>query len=167
MNKSSNLINSYFNFWKRCLDIKGRSTRSEFWHPFWINFLITSLLGIFSVATLSSLFALITFIPFFTVITRRLHDSNRSMIFAIIYYIGRFIINVVLIIIGISTLFVMINLLEFGLFRTTLIASAFGIVIPGIVLLYILYLLAKPGNKKINKYGSGGSCQDAKLLVEE
>ena len=54
MNKSSNLINSYFNFWKRCLDINGRSTRSEFWHPFWINFLITSLLGVFSVGTLSS-----------------------------------------------------------------------------------------------------------------
>lgn len=118
MNKSSNFISSYFNFWKRSLDIHGRSTRSEFWHPFWINFLITSLLGIFSVGTLSSIFATIKFE-------------------------------------------------EFGLLGSTFIAGIFGVVIAGGVSLYILYLLIKPGNIKVNRYGSGGSCQDAKLLVGE
>ncbi|PTI76824.1 DUF805 domain-containing protein [Staphylococcus succinus] len=159
MNKSSNLISSYFNFWKRCLDINGRSTRSEFWHPFWINFLITSLLGVFSVGTLSSIFGLITLIPYFTVMTRRLHDSNRSMIFAILYYIGGFITKAAAVIFVLGIIFATISFEEFGLLGTTFIASIFGVVIAGVVSLYILYLLIKPGNKKMNRYGSGGSCR--------
>lgn len=167
MNKSSNFISSYFNFWKRSLDIHGRSTRSEFWHPFWINFLITSLLGIFSVGTLSSIFAIITLIPYFTVMTRRLHDSNRSMAFAILYYISGFITKAATILFVLAIIFATIKFEEFGLLGSTFIAGIFGVVIAGGVSLYILYLLIKPGNIKVNRYGSGGSCQDAKLLVGE
>lgn len=163
MNKSSNFISSYFNFWKRSLDIHGRSTRSEFW----INFLITSLLGIFSVGTLSSIFVIITLIPYFTVMTRRLHDSNRSMAFAILYYISGFITKAATILFVLGIIFATIKFEEFGLLGSTFIAGIFGVVIAGGVSLYILYLLIKPGNIKVNRYGSGGSCQDAKLLVGE
>lgn len=72
MNKSSNqIIMSYSNYWKRVLDVSGRSTRSDFWHPYWINLVITSLLSILSVGNLGSLFALATLIPSFTVMTRQ------------------------------------------------------------------------------------------------
>ncbi|MFQ3837830.1 DUF805 domain-containing protein [Staphylococcus pseudoxylosus] len=121
----------------------------------------------FSVGTLSSIFAIITLIPYFTVMTRRLHDSNRSMVFAILYYISGFITKAATIIFVLGIIFATIKFEEFGLLGSTFIAGIFGVVIAGGVSLYILYLLIKPGNIKVNRYGSGGSCQDAKLLVGE
>ena len=54
MEQSQNQVfKSYRDFWTRTLDVSGRSSRADFWHPFWINFIITSLLGIFSVGLLS------------------------------------------------------------------------------------------------------------------
>ncbi len=43
-------------------------------------------------------------------------------------------------------------------------ASTFGIVAAGLVSLFILFLLVKQGNKKTNRYGSGGSCE---ISIEE
>ncbi|WP_422404692.1 DUF805 domain-containing protein [Mammaliicoccus sp. JADD-157] len=62
--------------------------RLYLWHPFWINFVITSLLGMVSAGFLSGLFGLAVIIPSFTVMTRRLHDSNRTMVLAIISHIS-------------------------------------------------------------------------------
>lgn len=89
MNNSQNqVIESYKDFWVRFLDINGRSNRPDFWHPFWINFVITSLLGMVSAGFLSGLFGLAVIIPSFTVMTRRLHDSNRTMVLAIVSHIS-------------------------------------------------------------------------------
>lgn len=160
MNKSSNqIIVSYANYWRRALDISGRSTRSEFWHPYWINLVITSLLSIFSVGTLGSLFALATLIPSFTVMTRRLHDSNRSMVFAILYHISGFITKAAMIFFVLGVIFASINFEDFSILGTTFVASTFGIVAAGLISLFILFLLVKKGNKKPNRYGSGGSCE--------
>lgn len=160
MNKSSNqIIVSYANYWRRALDISGRSTRSEFWHPYWINLVITSLLSIFSVGTLGSLFALATLIPSFTVMTRRLHDSNRSMLFAILYHISGFITKAAMIFFVLGVIFASINFEDFSILGTTFVASTFGIVAAGLISLFILFLLVKKGNKKPNRYGSGGSCE--------
>ncbi len=160
MNKSSNqIIVSYANYWRRALDISGRSTRSEFWHPYWINLVITSLLSIFSVGTLGSLFALVTLIPSFTVMTRRLHDSNRSMLFAILYHISGFITKAAMIFFVLSVIFASINFEDFSILGTTFVASTFGVVAAGLISLFILFLLVKTGNKKPNRYGSGGSCE--------
>lgn len=160
MNKSSNqIIMSYSNYWKRALDVSGRSTRSDFWHPYWINLVITSLLSILSVGTLGSLFALATLIPSFTVMTRRLHDSNRSMVFAILYHISGFITKAAMIFFVLGVIFASINFKDFSILGTTFVASTFGIVAAGLISLFILFLLVKTGNKKPNRYGSGGSCE--------
>lgn len=165
MNKSPNqVIMSCANYWRRALDISGRSTRAEFWHPYWINLVITSLLSIFSVGTLGSLFALTTLIPSFTVMTRRLHDSNRSMVFAILYHISGFITKAAMIFFVLGVIFASINFEDFSILGTTFVASTFGIVAAGLVSLFILFLLVKQGNKKPNRYGSGGSCE---ISIEE
>ncbi len=165
MNKSSNqIIMSYANYWRLALDVSGRSTRAEFWHPYWINLVITSLLTIFSVGTLGSLFTLATLIPSFTVMTRRLHDSNRSMMFAILYHISGFITKAAAIFFVLSVIFAFINFENFSIFGTAFVASTFGVVATGLVSLFILFLLVKTGNKKTNKYGSGGSCE---INIEE
>lgn len=160
MNKSSNqIIMSYSNYWKRALDVSGRSTRSEFWHPYWINLVITSLLSILSVGTLGSLFALATLIPSFTVMTRRLHDSNRSMLFAILYHISGFITKAAMIFFVLGILLSSISTENYRIAKTLPVGTAFGVVIAGLISLFILFLLVKPGNKKPNRYGDGGSCE--------
>lgn len=160
MNKSSNqIIMSYTNYWRRALDIGGRSTRSEFWHPYWINLVITSLLSIFSVGTLGSLFALATLIPSFTVMTRRLHDSNRSMVFAILYHISGFITKAAMIFFVLGIILTSVSTENYRIVKTLPVGTAFGVFIAGLVSLFILFLLVKPGNKKPNRYGSGGSCE--------
>lgn len=150
---------SYSNYWKRALDVSGRSTRSDFWHPYWINLVITSLLSILSVGTLGSLFALATLIPSFTVMTRRLHDSNRSMVFAILYHISGFITKAAMIFFVLGILLASISTENYRIAKTLPVGTAFGVVIAGLVSLFILFLLVKPGNKKPNRYGDGGSCE--------
>ncbi|MBG9204601.1 DUF805 domain-containing protein [Staphylococcus sciuri] len=160
MKKSSNyIIMSYSNYWKRALDVSGRSTRSDFWHPYWIHLVITSLLSILSVGTLGSLFALATLIPSFTVMTRRLHDSNRSMVFAILYHISGFITKAAMILFVFGILLTSISTENYRIIKTLPVGTAFGVVIAGLVSLFILFLLIKPGNKNANRYGDGGSCE--------
>ncbi|UDI78915.1 DUF805 domain-containing protein [Staphylococcus taiwanensis] len=159
MNNSSNqIVKSYSEFWTRFLDVKGRSNRPDFWHPFWINFLISSLLGIFSAGTLSSVFAIIILIPSFTVMVRRLHDTNRTMLLAIVAHISGFITLVASISFILAVIVVVANTESHGLLGATLMASIFGTVVAGIVTLYTLYVLIASGNKEPNRYGNGGSC---------
>ena len=161
MNNSQNqVIESYKDFWVRFLDINGRSNRPDFWHAFWINFVITSLLGMVSAGFLSGLFGLAVIIPSFTVMTRRLHDSNRTMVLAIVSHISG------LIALAATVTFVVAILAaagagSTGMLGASLMAGAFGTVVAGVVTLYTLYVLVKPGDKTANNYGSGGSCDIA------
>lgn len=121
--------------------------------------MITSLLSILSVGTLGSLFALATLIPSFTVMTRRLHDSNRSMLFAILYHISVFITKAAMIFFVLGILLASISTENYRIAKTLPVGTAFGVVIAGLISLFILFLLVKPGNKKPNRYGDGGSCE--------
>ncbi|BBK26989.1 DUF805 domain-containing protein [Staphylococcus arlettae] len=153
------IMQSYTAFWTRFLDVKGRASRSDFWHPFWINFLITSLLGIFSVGTLSSVFALFLIIPTFTVKVRRLHDTNRTMLLAIISHISGLITAVGTIAFGLIIITIATQTETMGVLKAIMLAGVFGTLFAGVVTLYTWIVLIMRGNKKPNRYGAGGSCQ--------
>lgn len=153
------IMQSYTVFWTRFLDVKGRASRSDFWHPFWINFLITSLLSIFSVGTLSSVFALFLIIPTFTVKVRRLHDSNRTMLLAIISHISGFITAFGTIVFVLGIIAVATQTETIGVLKALVLAGVFGTLFAGLVTLYTWIVLIMRGNKKPNRYGAGGSCQ--------
>ena len=55
----------------------GRASRSEYWWFFLFNLLVSVFLRPTS-AGLYLIFALVVFIPSFSVLVRRLHDVNRS-----------------------------------------------------------------------------------------
>ncbi|MEX2948375.1 DUF805 domain-containing protein [Staphylococcus warneri] len=162
-NSESSVMKSYKEFWTRFIDVQGRSTRSDFWHPFWINLLISSILGIISAGLLSSLFAIAVMIPNFTVMVRRLHDTNRTMILAIVSYISSFIAAL-----G-ASIFIIGVVIAAGsgsgtIIGATVMAGVVGTVVAGLVTLYTLLVLVIAGNKKPNRYGDGGSCQ---IQIEE
>ncbi|XVL34094.1 DUF805 domain-containing protein [Staphylococcus equorum] len=136
------------------MDINGRSTRPDFWHPFWINFVISSLLGIVSAGLLSSVFAIAIIIPSFTVMARRLHDTNRTMVLAIVSHISGFIAMVATIVFIVGVLAVASSD-SGGMIGASLLAGAFGAVVAGVIALYTLYVLVITGNKEPNNYGSG------------
>ncbi|GGI01896.1 MULTISPECIES: DUF805 domain-containing protein [Mammaliicoccus] len=159
-NSQNQVIESYKDFWKRFVDINGRSDRPDFWHPFWINFVITSLLGIVSAGFLSGLFALAIIIPTFTVMVRRLHDSNRTMLLAIVYHISGVIAGLFVAIFIVTFVFAS-NSGSGTLIGLALITGPIFMIIGVVIMLYTLYLLVAPGNREPNNYGSGGSTQIA------
>lgn len=154
-------IGCYIKFWTRFAKVNGRATRAEYWHPFWINFLITSLLGIVSAGTLGSIFAVVLLIPTFTVTCRRLHDTSRTMILAILHHLSGIIstIGACLFILGI--IYLIVNN-DARLFGTATFAWLFGSAITSLIWLYTVIVLAMPGKKRPNRYGQGGSCPPMK-----
>jgi uncharacterized membrane protein YhaH (DUF805 family) len=58
-------------------DFSGRASRPEYWWFFLFNILVSAVLAIFSQG-LSSLFSLATLVPRLAVGARRLHETNRS-----------------------------------------------------------------------------------------
>lgn len=155
-NQPNQIIESYKQFWTRFLDVNGRSDRADYWHPFWINFLISTVLGALSGGLLSSIFAIAIIIPSFTVMVRRLHDTNRTILFAIISYISGFIASVGTLVFFFGVVLAA-NASEGWVLGATAFAGVFGIVVAGLVTLYIIYLLVLPGDKAPNNYGDGGS----------
>ena len=64
----------------------GRASRSEFWWWFLFTFLASAATGIVS-QTLSALFSLGVMLPSLAVGARRLHDTNRSGWFLLLWFI--------------------------------------------------------------------------------
>ncbi|WP_239326023.1 DUF805 domain-containing protein [Snodgrassella gandavensis] len=64
------MIESYRRFWRNILNFSGTSNRADCWWPIVIN----NILGLVLIATLSLLF-------------RRLHDTNRSAWWILIFLI--------------------------------------------------------------------------------
>ncbi|QTQ08559.1 DUF805 domain-containing protein [Macrococcoides canis] len=152
------IIESYKSFWTRALDINGRSTRAEFWHPYWINFIISALIGMVSAGTLSGLFGLAVIIPTFTVTVRRLHDTNRTMVLAVVSQISG-IIAIIASVVFVLTVLAAAASQSTSFFGATLIAGLFGTAVTGALYIYTLYVLVKPGDQFPNNYGNGGSTQ--------
>lgn len=157
-NQQNEIIECYKNFWTHALDINGRSSRAEFWHPYWINFVISTLIGMVSAGILSGLFALAIIIPTFTVTVRRLHDTNRTMVLAVVSHISGIIAVIATVMFVIAAL-AAASSQSTSFFGATLIAGLFGTAVTGALYIYTLYVLVKPGNKFPNNYGNGGSAQ--------
>src|SRR5699024_11557447 len=86
------------------------------------------------------------------VMTRRLHDSNRTMVLAIVSHISG------LIALAATVTFVVAILAaagagSTGMLGASLMAGAFGTVVAGVVTLYTLYVLVKTGDTSVNNYG--------------
>lgn len=157
-NSQNQVISCYKAYWTRFLDVSGRSTRPEFWHPFWINFVISALLGIVSGGLLSSIFAIAIIIPTFTVMARRLHDTNRTMILAVVFEISGLITTIAAVIFIVAVV-AAASSGSGSVIGASLMAGAFGTAVAGIITIYTLVVLITPGNKEPNNYGDGGSCE--------
>ena len=151
-------IDCYKAFWTNALNIHGRASRREFWHPYWINFVLTTLLGIISAGTISSIFALAIIIPSFTLMTRRLHDTNHTMLLAVLNYFSGLVATTIAVI-----MVIMIVLLAAStgsmLFGFIFIIGLVSVAVAFLLLLYTIFILAKRGDEKPNHYGDGGTYQ--------
>lgn len=119
-------MNSYTAYWQRYTDFKGRATRSEFWVPILINFVIalglilasvcavitvmmSSLIGSIVLGSLVGvivIWRLVRLVPDAAVIVRRTHDVGITGWVGVVLYICNFIpyvdiiADILLIIIG-------------------------------------------------------------------
>ena len=80
------MIEAYKKFFRNYTNFSGRSTRSDYWYVFLVNFLIgfwtafiCSILGIIEVfLVFYTIYSLATFIPSIALVIRRMHDINMS-----------------------------------------------------------------------------------------
>lgn len=74
------MIEAYKKFWMNYANFKGRATRGDYWWVVLANMIVEMLLSCFGElgVTLSSAYAVITLVPTLALITRRLHDINKS-----------------------------------------------------------------------------------------
>jgi len=93
-----NIMNYYLEAFKRYIDFKGRSSRSEYWYFFLFNSVIIFLLSFFdglfgmyntemNFGLLSGLYQLAALLPGLGVAVRRLHDTGHSAWFLLIILI--------------------------------------------------------------------------------
>jgi len=71
---------------KKYATFEGRASRSEYWWFFLFTFLASMAVGIIS-ETLSALFSLAVLLPSLAVGARRLHDTDRSGWFLLLWFI--------------------------------------------------------------------------------
>lgn len=155
------IFRNYIDFWKRTFDFSGRSTRSDFWVPFLTHifiFLFVFHFGAIIDVPLGRYVVLITMVPSFTITARRLHDTNRTMLFAILFPISAVAAPTG----GIAAFIGMFAWAGTGGTNTiaaVIIVSSLSLLLGVIIILYSLFLFILPGNKTPNKYGSSGSCE--------
>lgn len=154
------IFKSYTDFWKRTFNFSGRSARSDFWVPFLTHifiFLFVFYVGAIIDVPLVRYVVLITIVPSFTVTARRLHDTNRRLLFAILFPISAVAVPTG----GITAFIGMFAWAGTGgtnQIAAVIIVSSLSLIFGVIIILYSLFLFILPGNKTPNKYGSGGSC---------
>ena len=154
------IFRSYIDFWKRTFDFSGRSTRSDFWVPFLTHIFIFLFVFYFSAVIqvpLARYVGLLTMVPSFTVTARRLHDTNRTMLFAVLFPISAVAAPYGLIA-GFIGIFAWHGTDGDTTVVIVLVISILFLIFGTIISIYSLILFVLPGNKEPNKYGSGGSC---------
>lgn len=116
----------------------GRAGRAEFWWFTLFTILVRAamyplnLVGY--VAIIFSIVSFLLFIGNYTSLTRRLHDTNRSIIHCFPLVVGLLLALV-------------------GFFTNVRLAVTVGEVLAGATLIYLLVLCALPGTQGPNKYG--------------
>lgn len=154
------IFKSYIDFWKRTFNFSGRSTRSDFWVPFLIHIFIFLFVFYFSAVIqipLARYVVLLTMVPSFTVTARRLHDTNRTMLFAVLFPISAVAAPYGLVA-GFIGIFAWHGTDGDTTVGSVLVISILCFVFGTIIFIYCLILFVLPGDKEPNKYGSGGSC---------
>lgn len=142
-------MHTFLQVLKRCLKDKlflaaGRASRPEFWY--FTLFAVVVRVALYPLNMISPsglsyalgmVYAVINFVIFvahYTVLVRRLHDTNRSAL-------------------QVGPVFVGLLLIMLGFFMMVPLAVTVGEVITGIGLIYVLVLCALPGNAGSNLYG--------------
>lgn len=151
-------IDYYFLAFSRWNDFKGRSNRPEYWHFFWVNLVVSMLLGLVdsaltlispSVAQVGNLYSLLVILPNVAVTVRRMHDIGKSPLILIIYAI-------------ISTLPFVGLMYLVGFDAEALFGNPDGpyfnyamawVALVGLLSLYFVYLFAQKGDAGDNAYG--------------
>jgi uncharacterized membrane protein YhaH (DUF805 family) len=72
-----NFTKAHNTFFQKYFNFEGRASREEFLYPL-ISYLILSLVTYLLSETLFWIFYIITFLPWFSLTARRLHDTGRS-----------------------------------------------------------------------------------------
>ncbi|WP_105986747.1 DUF805 domain-containing protein [Staphylococcus chromogenes] len=154
MNSSQSILSCYKLYWTRAFDVKGRSTRKEFWHPFWINIILYAIVTLLTTEVGGDILSLILVIPTFSVMARRLHDINHSMYLSIVlngasvlYLIGTYALRPFNELDNPESTFLMTLFIIF--FIVTFILLIMGV--------YSLVLMCIKGDLKPNRYGAGGT----------
>ena len=83
------MINNYTRVLKNYVGFQGRASRAEFWQFVLVNFIIGVILGIVDTAIksqiLGGIYDLAILLPALAVLTRRLHDTDRSAWWLLLY----------------------------------------------------------------------------------
>ncbi|PTJ75029.1 DUF805 domain-containing protein, partial [Staphylococcus kloosii] len=89
------MLHYYKLYWLNAFKIHGRSRRKEFWYPVLVNIIITIIAGILNSFlpipkglsyTIGIIFSIANYIPSFTVMVRRFHDTGMTMKIPMILY---------------------------------------------------------------------------------
>ena len=85
------MINNYTRVLKNYVGFQGRASRAEFWQFVLVNFIIGVILGIVDTAIksqiLGGIYDLAILLPALAVLTRRLHDTDRSAWWLLLYIV--------------------------------------------------------------------------------
>ncbi|WP_341636792.1 DUF805 domain-containing protein [Staphylococcus casei] len=102
------MLKAYKEFWKRYIDLQGKSNRLEFWTPVLIHIIglfIIAVIGIFSfiagsfiigviLSALVGMFVIAILVPMFAVTLRRFYDAGRKRISAVILIVTSILVDI-------------------------------------------------------------------------
>ena len=137
------MVEAYTDFWKRYIDFKSKSNRTELWVPVLVHILVNiilSLIGAINFMTgllviaiiifsVIALFLLVNIVPMIAITMRRFYDAGRKRMTALMLILITLIGDIIFDIIQIDSLAILMNII-------TLIST--------IILIVITLLPTKP-----------------------